>query len=50
VYDVSKIAVATGYGGGHRAAAGARIAKEFNEAKAFILDTIQKVYPELGNP
>lgn len=48
-YDVSKIAVATKVGGGHRAAAGARVAMPFEEAKTFLLETIQQVYPELGD-
>ena len=48
-YDVSKIAVAMG-GGGHKAAAGVTVRKTFSEAKKLLLDTIQKLYPELGNP
>lgn len=49
-WDLAKIAVATGFGGGHPAAAGANITKPFNEAKKLLLDTITKTYPELGKP
>ncbi len=49
-WDVAKIAAATGSGGGHAVAAGARITKPFKEAKQFLLETIQKTYPELGQP
>jgi len=49
-YDVSKIAAATGFGGGHPAAAGATLKMPFAEAKKFLLETIKKVYPELGEP
>lgn len=49
-YDVAKIAVATGFGGGHKAAAGATLKMPFRQAKNFLLQTIQKVYPELGKP
>ncbi|TSC88152.1 MAG: 3'(2'),5'-bisphosphate nucleotidase [Microgenomates group bacterium Gr01-1014_16] len=49
-YDLSKIAVATGAGGGHPVAAGATIKKPMAEAKKFLLETIQKVYPDLGRP
>lgn len=49
-WDVAKIAVATGSGGGHPAAAGATIKLPFDQAKKFLLETIQKVYPELGQP
>lgn len=48
-FDVSKIAVALG-GGGHPAAAGATINKPFSEAVDFFLQTVAKVYPELGKP
>lgn len=47
--DLSKIAVVLG-GGGHSAAAGASINKPFNEAKQLLLQKIQEVYPELGQP
>ena len=49
-YDLSKIAVATGFGGGHMYAAGATLTMPFNEAKKYLLKTIQRVYPELGQP
>ena len=49
-YDLSKITIATGYGGGHSGAAGARIPLPINDAKKFLLETIQKVYPDLGQP
>ena len=49
-YDVSKIAVATGFGGGHMYAAGATFKMPFNQAKKHLLQTIQKVYPDLGQP
>jgi len=46
-YDLSKIATATGSGGGHRAAAGATINKPIPEAIEFILEIIQKIYPKI---
>ncbi len=49
-YDVGKIAVATGNGGGHALASGATLFKPYEDAKTFLLDTIVKVYPELGEP
>lgn len=49
-YDLSKIAVATGAGGGHPVAAGATIKKPMPQAKKFLLETILKVYPDLGQP
>lgn len=49
-YDVAAIAVATGVGGGHPAAAGARLKMPLEQALKFLLSTIQKTYPELGNP
>ncbi|MFA5749887.1 MAG: DHH family phosphoesterase [Candidatus Shapirobacteria bacterium] len=49
IYDVSKIAIATTTGGGHKAAAGATIYnKTLPEAKQFLLDIIQKLYPKIG--
>lgn len=48
VYDVSKIASNVGKGGGHKAAAGTTIYAPFNEAKKQLLETIAKVFPELG--
>lgn len=49
-HDVGKIAVATGFGGGHKVAAGATFKMPFNQAKKYLLETIQKVYPNLGQP
>lgn len=46
-YDVSKIALATGFGGGHRAASGATIPLSLHGAKKLVLDTIKKLYPNL---
>lgn len=46
-YDLSKIAAATGSGGGHKAAAGATIQKSLPEAKDFILNIIKKLYPKI---
>ncbi len=47
-FDVSKVALALG-GGGHKAAAGARIEGTLEEAKQKLLDCIKQVYPEVGN-
>jgi phosphoesterase RecJ-like protein len=47
IYDLAKIATATGSGGGHKAAAGATIYKSLPEAKQFILNLIQKLYPKI---
>ncbi len=49
-YNVAKIAFATGYGGGHPAAAGGTLNLPYDQAKKFLLDTIARVYPELGPP
>jgi bifunctional oligoribonuclease and PAP phosphatase NrnA len=49
-YHVGKIAVATGFGGGHPAAAGVSLTMPFDQAKSFLLSTISQVYPELGTP
>lgn len=49
IYDVGKIAAAIG-GGGHKAAAGATLNMSFDEAKKFLLSTIQELHPELGKP
>ena len=46
-YDLSKIAVATKAGGGHRAAAGATINQSLDEAKKTILNIIKKIYPKI---
>lgn len=45
-YDLSKIAAATGSGGGHRAAAGATVNKSIPEATEFLLSIIKKLYPK----
>ena len=44
--DLSKLAIALG-GGGHQAAAGGTIKMPFAEAKKFLLEKIQEVYPDL---
>lgn len=49
-YDVSKIAEATGKGGGHKSAAGAAIDKPLKETMETLLMSIEKVYPQLGKP
>lgn len=49
-FDVSKIAVAVGNGGGHKAAAGTTITASFDKAKKILLEAIAKVYPQLGQP
>lgn len=49
-YDVSKIAEATGKGGGHKSAAGAAIDKPLKEALDVLLKSIEKIHPELGKP
>jgi len=36
--------------GGHMYAAGATFKMPFNQAKKHLLQTIQKVYPDLGQP
>jgi len=46
-YDLSKIATATGSGGGHKAAAGATINKSIPEATEFLLGIIKKLYPKI---
>lgn len=46
-YDVSKIALELG-GGGHKAAAGARISKPLDEARTALLGAIKKIYPEFN--
>ncbi|MFA5024912.1 MAG: bifunctional oligoribonuclease/PAP phosphatase NrnA [Candidatus Shapirobacteria bacterium] len=50
LFDVSAIAVATGFGGGHMAAAGALIPMSLSKAKRLIIRTIARLHPELGNP
>ena len=49
-FDVGKIASATGFGGGHKAASGANIPMSFEEAKKHLLSSIQTAYPDLGQP
>ena len=49
-YDVSAIAVATGFGGGHMAASGASIPMSLSKARRLILRTISRLHPELGEP
>ena len=46
-YDVSKLALALG-GGGHKAAAGARLVGELGEAKAKLREVLPRVYPDLA--
>ncbi len=48
-FPVGKLAVEIG-GGGHPAAAGARLTMPFEEAKEYLLKAVNKLYPELGNP
>jgi len=47
-FDVSAIATATGFGGGHMAAAGALIPMPLAKAKRLVLRTISRLHPELG--
>mgnify|MGYP001582172213 CR=1 FL=1 len=49
-FNVGKIALATGSGGGHKTASGATFKMPFEQAKKHLLETIQKVYPDLGEP
>jgi len=46
-YDLSKIALATKAGGGHRAAAGATLNQPLDEAKKTMLNIIKKIYPKI---
>lgn len=46
-YDLSKIAIATKAGGGHRAAAGATLNQSLDEAKKTMLTIIKKNYPKI---
>ncbi len=46
-YDLSQITVATGFGGGHKAAAGATIPLSLSNAKKLVLECIQKLHPDL---
>lgn len=45
LYDVSKIAVATKNGGGHKAAAGATLNMSLDKAEDLILSIVKKLYP-----
>jgi phosphoesterase RecJ-like protein len=47
LYDVSKAAVALG-GGGHQAAAGARLEGDLQTARSKLLDTLKQTYPGLA--
>ncbi len=47
IYDLSKIAIATKAGGGHRAAAGATLNLSLDEAKKTMLNIIKKNYPKI---
>jgi bifunctional oligoribonuclease and PAP phosphatase NrnA len=49
-YNVAKIAQAIGNGGGHPVAAGATLKMPIAESLKYLLDTIQKTYPDLGHP
>ncbi len=46
-YNLSQIVLATGFGGGHKAAAGATIPFSLPKAKKILLDCIQKLHPDL---
>jgi len=50
LFDVSVIAVSTGFGGGHMAASGALIPMSLSKAKRLIIRTISRLHPELGSP
>lgn len=49
-FDMSQIAINTKFGGGHSAAAGATLPFSLPKAKKYLLNIIQKTYPELGKP
>jgi len=49
-YDLSQICSATGFGGGHPAAAGATIYQNIQKAKQTLLTIISHLHPELGQP
>lgn len=49
-YDLGAIAHATGFGGGHKAAAGAAFKMPLPKAKKLLLETIKSLHPELGKP
>jgi phosphoesterase RecJ-like protein len=47
LYDLSKIAVATKSGGGHKAAAGATLNMSLEKSQELILSIIKKLYPKI---
>lgn len=47
IYDMSKIALATKGGGGHKAAAGATLNMTLNKAQDLVLSVIKKLYPKI---
>jgi len=47
LYDMSKIALATKCGGGHKAAAGATLNMSLDKAQELILSIIKKLYPKI---
>lgn len=47
VYDMSKIALATKSGGGHKAAAGATLNMSLDKAQDLVLSVIKKLYPKI---
>lgn len=49
-FNLSKIAIMTGSGGGHRSAAGATLRMPFEKALALLLEKIKEAFPELGEP
>jgi len=46
-YDVSKIAMSIGSGGGHKAAAGTTIDQSLSKTKKMIVNAVKKIYPKL---
>jgi phosphoesterase RecJ-like protein len=46
-YDVSKIAMAVGVGGGHKASSGSTVDLPLPETKKLLVDTVKKIYPRL---
>ena len=47
-FNVAKLAVATGSGGGHPGAAGATLQKSLPEAKKYLIDLVKKLHPKLA--
>jgi len=47
-FNLSAIATATGFGGGHMAAAGALIPMSLSKAKRLVIRTISRLHPELS--